>query len=70
MGSRYFLEVVCPKCGTKDDAYYAPTCGITHWTCHQCGYMFDLEALTNISYEEASNLEEVEILCKAYKEKE
>jgi len=37
--------------------YYAPTCGFTEWNCPKCGEWVDLEELTGISYEDASNRE-------------
>jgi len=55
MGDRYFLTVICPKCGHVDDeVYYAPTCGFVDWKC-PCGHVVDLGELTGISYEDASN---------------
>lgn len=63
MGDRYFLTVECPKCGKKEnEVYYAPTCGFTECHC-SCGHVIDLEELTGISYEEASNRAEMEDLC-------
>jgi phage FluMu protein Com len=63
MGDRYFLEITCPKCKFfDDDAYYAPTCGFTEWKCERCGHIIDLAEFTDISYEEASNLDEIESL--------
>ena len=63
MGTRYYLTIVCPDCGfTDDDGYYAPTCGFTDWCCAHCGILVDLEEYTGISYEEASNLEEIQAL--------
>ena len=65
MGDRYFLTVTCPKCGNTDqDVYYAPTCGITDWKCFKCKTVVDLEKLTGISYEDASNLKEIEKIVK------
>lgn len=65
MGNRYILSVKCPDCGTvDDDAYYAPTCDFVEWTC-ECGTVVDLEELTGISYEEASNAAEPEALIEA-----
>lgn len=56
MGDRFFLEVTCPKCGFHDDdVYYAPTSDFIDWTCDGCGHVVDLEELTGISYEDASN---------------
>jgi len=55
MGDRYFVTLTC-ECGLEvHDAYYAPTCGITHWTCELCGEVIDLEEYTGITEEEASN---------------
>jgi len=65
MGDRYFIEIACPDCGHhEDDAYYAPTCGFTEWECPKCGHVVDLAEYTGISYEDASNREEIEQLCK------
>lgn len=62
MGDRYFLTVVCPKCNRREDeVYYAPTCGFTEYEC-PCGEVIDLEELSGISYEEASNREEIQEL--------
>lgn len=59
MGTRYFLQITCPKCGVHDnDVYYAPTCGFVTWEC-ECGHEIDLEEWTGISYEEASNATEI-----------
>ena len=61
MGTRYFLGVVCPRCGAEEeDVWYAPTCGVKTFTCSHCGYVVDLEAYTGISEEEASNRLEIE----------
>ena len=60
MGDRYIIPVKCPVCGyTDDEAYYAPTCGFTVWTC-ECGHVVDLCAYTGISAERASNRAEIE----------
>lgn len=59
MGTRYFVPALCPACGKRDEAYYAPTCGFTTWMC-ECGHAIDLEAMTGISYEDASNAGEIE----------
>lgn len=68
MGTRYFITVKCPVCGYQDqDVYYAPTCGFVDWTCG-CGHVVDLEELTGISYEDASNLAEIEALCEEIRE--
>ncbi len=70
MGTRYFLTVRCPRCNHEDDdVYYAPTCGIVCHTC-RCGHVTDLETLTGISYDEASNRGEMEKICKKVKEDE
>lgn len=62
MGTRYILEVKCPKCGALDDGvYYAPTCGFTTHEC-TCGNVIDLEEYTGVSYEDASNAAEIEKL--------
>jgi hypothetical protein len=62
MGDRYILTVTCPKCGrVDDDVFYAPTCGFVEHKC-PCGHVVDLEELTGISYEDASNRAEIEKL--------
>jgi len=58
MGTRYHLTVDCPYCNWINyDVYYAPTCGITTFTCESCGKTVDIfEAYPDApSYEEASN---------------
>ena len=61
MGDRFFLTVTCPECDlTEDDVYYAPTCGFTEWKCQGCGTVVDLEKLSGISYQDASNRDEIE----------
>lgn len=66
MGTRYFLTVVC-ECGNKmEDVYYAPTCGFITTTCTECGKIIDLEAYSGISYEEASNLDEIQAIADSY----
>ena len=71
MGDRYILTVNCPKCGYEDDdVYYAPTCGIVDWECPKCGKVVDLEKLTGISYDDASNLGAIENLCSKFKKGE
>ena len=65
MGDRYILEMTCPKCGTEDDdVYFAPTCGFTEWKCPSCHFKMDLCEHTGISYEDASNRDELESLLK------
>ena len=65
MGDRFILTIVCPKCNhMDDDVYYAPTCGFVDWKCPKCGTTVDLEAVSGISYEDASNREEISQLCK------
>lgn len=60
MGTRYYLEVICPQCGKKDDSvYYAPTCGFNDWTCPRCKTVVDLGEYSGISYEDASNRQEI-----------
>ena len=64
MGDRYVLTVKCPECGrVADDVWYAPTSGATEHRC-PCGHTIDLEELTGITYEEASNRTEIENLCR------
>ena len=59
IGDRYFLTLTCPNCNrTHNDVCYAPTCEITEHTCI-CGFITNLEELTGISYEVASNIEEI-----------
>ena len=59
MGDRYFLTVICSRCGAEHlDVYYAPTCNITDFFC-VCGNLIDLEVYSGISYEDASNVEEI-----------
>ena len=61
MGTRYILDVLCPRCGFLDnDAYYAPTCGFTESICPKCGEVIDLEKYTGITVEEASSRERIE----------
>ena len=58
MGDRYVLNVTCPVCGFEDwEAYYAPTCGVLDWVCPTCHHKVDLEKLTGITYEDASNID-------------
>lgn len=54
MGDRYFLTMVCPKCGLVDlDCYFAPTCGWVDWKC-KCGHIVDLVEFTGITADMAS----------------
>ncbi len=65
MGDRYFLSIVCPKCGNKDEkVYFAPTCGFVEWKCPKCGFMVDLVEKTGITAEMASNKEEIAAMIK------
>ena len=65
MGDRYILDVTCPACGrVGEDVPYAPTCGFTEHKC-PCGHVVDLEELTGISYEDASNRVEIEGLSQS-----
>jgi len=67
MGDRYHLTMTCPKCGSyDDDVYFAPTCGFTEWTCPDCKHVVDLEELTGISYDEASNVAAMETLTNGF----
>jgi len=70
MGTRYFIDVACPICDTEEEGvYYAPTCGFVKWVCPHCGHIVDLEELTGISYEDASNIDLIkEILVERYRE--
>jgi uncharacterized Zn finger protein len=61
MGDRYFLIVICPKCGSVDhEVYFAPTCGFTDWRCEKCGHFVNLIEYTGITVEMASNKEEIQ----------
>ena len=62
MGDRYLVPIECPGCQVRDEAYYAPTCGFVTWVCVTCGAKVDLEKLTGITYEDASNREEIQTL--------
>jgi len=65
MGDRYFIPVECPVCGNVDeDVYYAPTCDFTDHNCTKCNELIDLMELTGITYEDASNLTEIEALVE------
>ncbi len=65
MGDRYILPITCKKCGHfDDDVYYAPTCGIVDWFCPKCGNKVDLEKMTGISYDDASNLATITNKCR------
>ena len=66
MGDRYTVPVQCPNCGIRDEAWYAPTCGCVDWKCG-CGHVIDLEELTGISYEDASNAGEINAMIKSLK---
>lgn len=69
MGDRYFLTVMCPKCGLEDsNVYYAPTCGFTEHRC-PCGHSVDLEEYTGISHEGASNRDVMEKMIAEQKRK-
>jgi len=61
MGDRYYVPVKCPVCGHEDEAYYAPTCEMTTYTC-DCGNVIDLEKLTGITREDASNADLIQKL--------
>ena len=65
MGDRYFITVICPQCGFQEDGvYYAPTCGFTGWQCPHCKRGLDLGGYTGISYEDCSNRDVIEEMCK------
>jgi len=69
MGDRYFLTVTCPQCQYIEyNVYYAPTCGFIKWDCPSCGAEVDLEKLTGISYEDASNREEIKKIVEAIRD--
>ncbi len=66
MGTRYYLEVTC-QCGhVEKDVYYAPTCGMMTWPCPLCGRVVDLEQLTGITPEMASNRKEIEKIVRSF----
>ena len=68
MGARYVVTVTCPGCGrVNDDVYYAPTCGFTSLEC-ECGTEVDFAEYTGISYEDASNLEQIKRIVDPYPE--
>ena len=63
MGTRYIMGVTCPECGhIATDCYYAPTCDFVTHVCESCGTVIDLGEYTGISYEDASNVEEIKIV--------
>ncbi len=65
MGDRYFLTFLCPSCKFEaHDIYYAPTCGFTNWKCPGCSIEVDLGKLCGITYEEASNRDEIARLAR------
>lgn len=65
MGDRYYLTVICPKCGHNElEVYYAPTCGFSKCKCNKCREVIDLAEYTGISYEDCSNLGVIECICK------
>ena len=67
MGIREILEVTCPQCGFEDDDVpFAPTCDFVTWKCPECGFVVDLMAMTGISYEEASNADEMAEMCSRF----
>jgi hypothetical protein len=70
MGTRYIIDLVCPECAAVWlGEPYAPTCGITTFTCELCGTVIDLAEYTGISMEEASNRVALEALGATYDEK-
>jgi len=42
MGARYISRIDCPKCGSIEEVYYAPTCDFTTHKCSGCGYVIEL----------------------------
>lgn len=54
MGTRYWVEITCQECGAEETAWHAPTCGVKTFKC-DCGNEIDLEDVTGISEEQASN---------------
>ena len=65
MGIREILTVTCQQCGFEDDDVpFAPTSDFVNWKCPECGFVVDLMAMTGISYEEASNADEIAEMCR------
>ena len=65
MGNRYIIDVTC-SCGHENgQVYYAPTCGFTTHECEECGAKIDLAEYTGITYENASNAEQIKRLVGA-----
>jgi hypothetical protein len=69
MGARYIIMVTCPECVQVEEGYYAPTCGFVDHRCTQCGHRTDLETLTGISYQQASNIHKIKSVINKLKEK-
>ena len=68
MGTRYLVDITCPKCGFyEDDVWYAPTCGVIEWECPICEHIVDLEEYTGISEEGASNKEVIASIVDSFK---
>ena len=65
MGDRNYIDITCPECGKKEENwYYAPTSHLgLNWHC-RCGYTVNLEEYTGISYEDASNLQEIKEIIR------
>jgi len=42
MGARYVSKIDCPRCGSIEEVYYAPTCDFTIHRCSGCGYVIEL----------------------------
>jgi hypothetical protein len=68
MGTRYWVDVTCPRCGAEHQGvWYAPTCGVKTLEC-DCGEVIDLEEATGITEEEASNRRTLSDLVRFYAE--
>lgn len=65
MGDRYFLTVKCDRCGNVDkNVYYAPTCDFTKHNCSACRKLIDLRDYSGISYEDATNIDNIKNLIR------
>ena len=68
MGTRWVLEIRCPQCGFEDDNIpFIPTCDFMDWKCPKCDFVMDLLELTGISYEDASNVDEIAEICDKFR---
>ena len=67
MGNRYELTVTCPACNfVGHDVPFAPTCGFVHWVCPECDHTVDLVEETGITYEDASNADEINAIIDTF----